>query len=154
MWISKTLDILGALIYIALIFWGFFLGFRKSLRVTFVLLVVTVMNAVVYRIFKYFLIKEYLILLELGIISFTSVISFFIFQPLIPKIYDIFGDIEPRIIDRILGLIQFLVDGVLIIGYFVIFSAFIPQFYYILDSSALLRIFENIVKIAIGIKIF
>jgi len=154
MWISKTLDILGALIYIALIFWGFFLGFRKSLRVTFVLLVVTVMNAVVYRIFKHFLIKEYLILLELGIISFTSVISFFIFQPLIPKIYDIFGDIEPRVIDRILGLIQFLVDGVLIIGYFVIFSAFIPQFYYILDSSALLRIFENIVKIAIGIKIF
>jgi len=154
MWISKTLDILGALIYIALIFWGVFLGFRKSLRVTFVLLVVTVMNVVVYRIFKYFLIKEYLILLELGIISFTSVISFFIFQPLIPKIYDIFGDIEPRVIDRILGLIQFLVDGVLIIGYFVIFSAFIPQFYYILDSSALLRIFENIVKIAIGIKIF
>ncbi len=154
MWLSKTLDVLGALLYIALLLFGFWSGFRKSLRITFYFFVITLINAIVYRIFKHFLIKEYLILIELGILAITSVVTFFVFKPLAEKIYNLVGDIEPKIVDRTIGLLQFLMNGILIIGYLVIFSGFIPQLYYILDSSSFLRIFENILKLVIGIKIF
>jgi hypothetical protein len=154
MWLSKTLDVLGALIYISLLLFGFWAGFRKSLRITFYLFVITLINAIVYRIFKHFLLKEYLILIELSVLVITSVVTFFVFKPLAEKIYELVGDIEPKIVDRMVGLLQFLINGILIIGYLIIFSGFIPQLYYILDSSSLLRVFENILKLAIGIKIF
>ena len=93
MWLSKTLDIIGALVYITLLFFGFWAGFRKSLRTTFYLFVITLANATVYRIFKHFIVKDYLILIELGILAITSVATFFVFKPLAEKIYNLVGDI-------------------------------------------------------------
>lgn len=154
MWISKFLDIVGAIAYLVLVFLGIRLGFRKSFRVLLFVIFITLFNMIVFRIFKHFIVKEYLEIIDVGVLIVSSVIAFFIFYPLINKIYESIGDIEIPIVNRMIGLFLFAVSGIFLIGYFVIFTDIIPKLYYILETSSFLRILSNIVKYIVGISIF
>ena len=153
MWLSKLIDILGLALYISLLFFGIRLGFKNSFRVLLFILFLTAMNTVIYRIFKSFIVKEYLEFIDTGIVIVSSVVSFFVFYPLISKISDRIGDIGLVVVNRMISFLLFAVNGVFLIGYFVIFSELYPQFYYVLETSSFLRIMSNIVKFVIGIEI-
>jgi uncharacterized membrane protein required for colicin V production len=88
------------------------------------------------------------------VIFFSSILSFFILLPLVNKISDAIPSIEITIVDRMVGFLLFILNGILLIGYLVIFADFLPSFYYLLDTSGFLRVLSNIVKFITGIKIF
>lgn len=154
MWVSKLLDIIGAIVYLLLVFLGIRLGFRKSFKVLLFVIFITVFNMVVFRIFKHFIAKGYIEVIDVGVLMVSSVVAFFIFYPLVEKIYESIGDIDIMVVNRMMGLFIFTVSGIFIIGYFVIFTDIIPTLYYILETSSFLRILSNIVKYIIGISIF
>ncbi|MFN4244929.1 MAG: hypothetical protein ACK4F9_02110 [Brevinematia bacterium] len=151
MWLSKVLDIVGAITYIFLLFLGIKLGFKNSFRIFLFILFITLTNTIIYRIFKMFIVREYLEIIDVGVVTISSVISFFIFHPIIDRIYHRINDIDLPIVSKMIGFLIFVINGVFIIGYFVIFSDLYPQLYYFLETSSFLRIMSNIVKFALGI---
>lgn len=153
MWISKAIDIIGAIVYITFLFIGIKLGFKKSLRVFTFIFFITLLNSVVFRIFKHFIAPQHLEVIDVGILLVSSVAGFFIFFPLVTRMFENIKDIEVALVSRMTGFLLFSVNGVFIIGYFVIFTDLYPQLHYILDTSAFLRILSNIVKLIVGIKI-
>lgn len=154
MLLAKVLDILGALVYIFLVFLGFYLGFKRSFKIFLFIVFITIINSLVFKIFKYFIVQEYLQIIDVGVIFGSSVLSFFIVLPLVNKISEAVPSIDLVIVDRMVGFLLFIVNGIFLIGYFVIFADFLPPFYYLLDTSGFLRVLSNIVKFIIGVKLF
>lgn len=154
MWVSKFLDIVGAVLYLFLVFLGMKWGFKKSFRVLLFIVFVTLFNMVVFRIFKHFIVREYLGVIDVGVLIVSSLIGFFIFYPLVERVYESISEIDIPVVSRMMGLFMFAINGIFLIGYFVIFTDIVPEFYYILETSSFLRIFSNIVKYIVGIDIF
>ncbi|MEN2998038.1 MAG: hypothetical protein ABDH28_03260 [Brevinematia bacterium] len=153
MWLSKVLDIVGAIVYISFLFIGIRVGFKKSFKVLMLIFFVTLFNTIVFRIFKYFIVKEYLEIIDVGVVLGSSVIAFFLFLPLVNRIYEKISEIGITSVSKMVGFLLFSINGIFIIGYFVIFTDIYPQLHYILETSAFLRILSNIVKVVIGIVV-
>ncbi|MCX8029058.1 MAG: hypothetical protein N2712_03590 [Brevinematales bacterium] len=153
MWLSKLLDILGALLYIFLLFVGIRLGFKNSFAVSLIITLTTIFNTIIFRIFKNFIVKEYLGSIDVAVVMLSSVIGVFLTWPLIVRIYEKLKDIEIVIVSKMVGFLLFSINGIMLIGYFVIFTDILPQLHYILETSNFLRIMSNIVKFILGIEI-
>ncbi|MCS7299229.1 MAG: hypothetical protein RMJ37_04600 [Spirochaetia bacterium] len=153
MLMSKILDIVGAIVYVAILFLGIRLGFKESFRVFLFIAFITVFNTVIFRIFKYFIVQDYLLVIDVGVVIVSSLVSFFLFFQVVNRIYEMVGEIDIPIVSKMVGFLLFAVNGVFIIGYFVIFTDIYPQLHYILETSSFLRIMSNIVKFIIGIRI-
>lgn len=153
MWVSKVLDIVGAIAYITLLFLGIRLGFRKSFRIFLFIVFITIFNMIVFRIFRHFVQPQYIEIIDIGILIGSSILAFFTFLPLINRIYNSVGEIELALVSKLIGFLLFSINGIFLIGYFVIFSDIFPRLYYLLETSSFLRILTNIVKFLIGIVI-
>ncbi len=153
MWISKSIDILFSIIYISLVIYGMYLGFRKVSKISMYLIVSLIGSSVSYRIFKHFLIKDYLVILEIGIVILSSALMMWIFAPVLRIISDKIGNIKNKPVDRMVSLLTGIIFLPILIGYLVLISGLVPQFYNILETSSIATIFLNIVKYIIGIEI-
>ncbi|MGB9621057.1 MAG: hypothetical protein ACPL4C_01295 [Brevinematia bacterium] len=154
MLLSKILDVIAAILYLSLVFLGFYLGFRKSLKVFVFIIFITFINSVIFRIFKHFLVKEYLEIIDVGVVFISSLFSFLLFLPLVNKILDFIPEVDIVMVNRMLGFLLFILNGIFLLGYFVIFTDFIPSFYYFFETSAFFRFFSNVVKFIVGISLF
>lgn len=152
-WLSKILDILGGLTYIAMLLYSIRLSFRETFRIFLLVVLVSILIGIVYRIFKHFLIKEYLITIEIGIIMISAGIFIWLLLPLVNSIINAIGDIKVKAINRLISFIIGIVISPILIGYLLIFSSIVPKLYNILELSSVLKVFENISKLIVGITI-